>query len=282
MSYYHILTTSRIELLKCIEDGILKLADDPFWLYIPDFDWTAVRENMGSSPVYEHLVTEERHQSQDPTNADAQAGSIENIICDLLGLSPDDLSPDVPLTNYGLDSLSAATLSFALRPHLAITQTQLLADVTLQNIKSRVAETASSSPEEKSVETKIAEMERLVKQYSTNFLTHVAKPSLDPTPDSERVIFVTGSSGTLGIAILNQLLQQEAFMRVYVFNRPPQLGQTSLQKHIAAFKSRHFDTSLLTTDKLVFLEGTLDQPYFGLPSNTYHKVNKHLSSFITH
>ena len=231
----------------------------------------AVRENLGSSPVYEHLVAEERHLSQNPKSVN-NSGSIESTICELLDLSLDDLSPDVPLTNYGLDSLSAATLSFSLRPYLTITQTQLLADVTLQNLKSRVAETTSSL-EGKSIETKIAEMEHLVSKYSSNFLTHVASPSLDPT--SERVILVTGSSGTLGIAILNQLLQQETFTRIYVFNRPPKLAQTSLEKHIAAFESRHFDTSLLATDKLVMLEGALDQPHFGLSSSIYQKVSAH-------
>lgn len=264
----------------CIEDGILKLLDGPFWLYIPDFDWRAVRENMGSSTTYEHLVTEEQYHPQDLSTADS-SGSIENTICELLDLSPDDLSPDVPLTNYGLDSLSAATLSFALRPYLAITQTQLLADVTLQNLKLRIAETASSDSsieEGESVETKVAEMEQLVSKYSSNFPTHVATPpSLDPTP--ERVVLLTGSSGTLGTAILNQLLQQEAFTRVYVFNRPPKSAQTSLEKHIAGFKSRNFDISLLTTDKLVFLEGALDQPHFGLPSSMYHKVNNSLLIF---
>ena len=226
---------------------------------------------MGSSPVYEHLVAEESDPAQDPKGTNT-SGSIEKTICDLLDLSLDDLSPDVPLRNYGLDSLSAATLSFALRPYLSITQTQLLADVTLQNLKSRVAETVSAV-EGKSIETKIAEMEHLVSKYSSNFPTHVASPSLDPTP--ERVILVTGSSGTLGIAILNKLLQQDTFTRVYAFNRPPKLAQTSLEKHIAAFECRRFDTSLLATDRLVFLEGTLDQLHFGLPSNVYHKVGTH-------
>jgi aryl carrier-like protein len=226
---------------------------------------------MGSSPLYEHLVAEERHHSQDLSSVD-RSKSIEDTICELLDLSLDDLSPDVPLTNYGLDSLSAATLSFALRPYVTITQTQLLADVTLKNLKSRMSETLSSlEGESESVETKITEMEHLVSRYSSNFSTHVVTPSLNHTP--EKVILITGSSGMLGIAILNQLLQQEAFTHVYVFNRPPKLAQTSLEKHIAAFKSRHFDISLLSMEKLVFLEGALDQPHFGLPSGVYHKVN---------
>ncbi|KAF8521645.1 hypothetical protein JB92DRAFT_2558782, partial [Gautieria morchelliformis] len=33
----------------CLEDGIRKLADGPFWQYIPDFDWNLVQRHLGSS-----------------------------------------------------------------------------------------------------------------------------------------------------------------------------------------------------------------------------------------
>ena len=45
---------------------------------------------------------------------------------------------DVPLTTYGLDSLTAAALSFELRPLLAISQVQLLADLTIKDLQDRL------------------------------------------------------------------------------------------------------------------------------------------------
>ena len=59
-------------------------------------------------------------------------------VCRVLDVKAEEVSVDVPLTTYGLDSLSAAALSFALRPLLAVSQVQLLADVTIKYMQSRL------------------------------------------------------------------------------------------------------------------------------------------------
>ena len=62
------------------------------------------------------------------------------VVCRVLDLNPDEISIDVSLTLYGLDSVSASALSLALRLLLVISQVQLLADVTIKQLQSRLEE----------------------------------------------------------------------------------------------------------------------------------------------
>ncbi|KAI0739465.1 ketoacyl-synt-domain-containing protein [Daedaleopsis nitida] len=123
------------ELCNCIGDGIRKLRDGPVWQYVPDLNWRAVRDTSGPSPAYDHLISTD----VDPTETanDTEPASIFQIVCHMLDLQESDVSEDVPLTTYGLDSLSAAALSYALRPVLSISQLQLLADVTIKNLQAK-------------------------------------------------------------------------------------------------------------------------------------------------
>ena len=120
-----------------IGDGIMKLADGHrVWQYIPDFDWRAVQNNMGTSQLYDDLVPTNIVHAPADSPADEQA-SIMQVVCRVLDLKEEDVSMDVPLTTYGLDSLTAAALSFALRPLLAVSQVQLLADLTIKDLQDR-------------------------------------------------------------------------------------------------------------------------------------------------
>ncbi|EGO18727.1 putative polyketide synthase [Serpula lacrymans var. lacrymans S7.9] len=270
------------ELLQCIEDGILKLIDGPFWLYIPDFNWLDVRTNMGSSPTYEHLVVDDRPTVASASNPE-KSGSLNHIICDLLGVLPEDLSPNVPLTTYGLDSLSAASLSFSLRSHISISQTQLLADMTLRKLEARIEENTlvPSSPLEhrrQSIEAKCLEMEDLLKKYTSHFPAHIGKSI--PGANQGRVILVTGTSGTLGAAVLDRLLRYPNVSQIYALNRRDVSARPQLQRHIAAFEARDFDASFLRAQNLTFLEGTVDQMYFGLPADLYHQLTNSVTHII--
>ena len=127
------------EICECVGDGILKLASGQrVWQYVPDFDWRSVRDHIGPSPLYNHLVPEDVED-----NVDSQAGVdpsalLLQTVCRVLDLKEEEVSIDVPLRTYGIDSLSAAALSFALRPLLAVSQVQLLADVTIKYMQSRL------------------------------------------------------------------------------------------------------------------------------------------------
>ncbi|EJD00213.1 polyketide synthase [Fomitiporia mediterranea MF3/22] len=118
-----------------IGDGIRKLADGAFWLYIPDLNWNIVYSSLGSSSLYDHLAV--KPDEAKPERSEKPPLPLKEIVLAHLDVKADDLSPNVPLTSYGLDSLSAARLSFDLQPLLSVTQLQLLANVSLSDLESR-------------------------------------------------------------------------------------------------------------------------------------------------
>ncbi|KAJ6518275.1 hypothetical protein C8R47DRAFT_1312711 [Mycena vitilis] len=69
------------------------------------------------------------------------------ILLDILGTSPDDFSPDIPLSSYGLDSLGASRLATALRLYMAVTQMQLMGQTTWTELLELAQRPAESSPD---------------------------------------------------------------------------------------------------------------------------------------
>ncbi|KAJ7790176.1 KR domain-containing protein [Mycena olivaceomarginata] len=76
--------------------------------------------------------SEIKDQLQYPIGSHALGGSgaAKTVLLDVLGISPDDFSPDIPLSSYGLDSLGASKLATGLRPFMTVTQMQLMGQTT--------------------------------------------------------------------------------------------------------------------------------------------------------
>ena len=130
------------EFLLYMEDAIRKVRDGPIAQYIPDFNWSLVHEHMGPSPMFNDLVPAKALSdgARDHKDTESAAGDVKSIVCKVLDIAHEDISADVPFTSYGLDSLSAAVLSYSLRPFISISQIQLLAYITLQELEERVAQ----------------------------------------------------------------------------------------------------------------------------------------------
>ena len=129
--------TSDTELCRYIGDGILKLRDHPIWQYIPNLDWPTVRRDMGPYLLYDHLALERSGNPEESPEGEKSVSLLE-IVGSTLRIPLGDMDPNVPLTSYGLDSLSARSLSLALQPIVSVTQLQLLADLSISDIERRI------------------------------------------------------------------------------------------------------------------------------------------------
>ena len=198
-------------------------------------------------------------------------------------VAKEDASPDVSLTSYGLDSLSTASLSFALRPIVAISQLQLLADLTVKDLLARVVEAGDTSsaeapptvptatPELDLIGEKIREMEALVSQLSAGFVPLPAKgPSQRDTLGS---VVVTGTTGSLGAHVLAQLLEDSGFRKVYALIRPGSGEAGPKERQISAFEHRGLDVSLLESSRFVAADCALDKPLLGMDNGLYEEVS---------
>ncbi|KAF8195303.1 hypothetical protein K438DRAFT_802881 [Mycena galopus ATCC 62051] len=132
-------TMNSHEICLCLEDGLLRMKDERISIYVPNLNWNAIHNSVSESPLYNHLVklqaTEDELEVEDPHQV------LREIVLKCVDASEEEFEHNVPLTWYGLDSLAAARLSTALKPYVAITQIQLLGDLSLDDIVSRMQNT---------------------------------------------------------------------------------------------------------------------------------------------
>ena len=183
----------------------------------------------------------------------------------LLDLSTSDFSPEVPFVSYGMDSLAATRISVALRPHVKVSQMQLLGGMTWNHLVAKIRD-AGTTVEGASAVNLTDPLVEMVEKYSKNFKDHI--PSLErPTGD---VIVITGTSGSVGSSILVGYLRCPNVKHVYALNRPSE-DPVGAQK--AALKKRGFDPALVDTPKLTVLNADLTASDLGIGASLLEELH---------
>ncbi|KAI0313261.1 hypothetical protein OF83DRAFT_1286326 [Amylostereum chailletii] len=143
-----------------LKDGISRLQNgNQLSQYIPELDWELVEKSFGLPPSCRHLLpSETKTQRVDDEPATSDASSALNVVMAHLGISAKDFSPDVPLAAYGLDSLGAARLARELRPHVHVTQIQLLGQITWTDIQTRLSPKDTKTPDGRDDEDTVLEL----------------------------------------------------------------------------------------------------------------------------
>ena len=105
---------------------------------IPFLPWDIIDSYTKLPNSCRHLIPHNDHLPSRPDAPD-EGGHVEalNFVLGVLGVSMDDFSPEVPLTTYGLDSIGAAKLAAGLRPHISVSQMQLLGGITWSQLVDR-------------------------------------------------------------------------------------------------------------------------------------------------
>jgi hypothetical protein len=123
------------------------------------------------------------------------------------------------------------------------------------------------------------ELQALVDKYTEGFPARLAlNGSAYPVLDGV-VYLLTGTTGGLGSNMLAQLLEASTVTRIYAFNRPTK-SATSQARQLSAFAQRGLNTSLLSSKKLVYVEGDLSAPGFALGDELYGEVRRTLRLLV--
>lgn len=256
-----------------LDDSIAKFQNGgKFTRYIPNLDWATMNQTLGMTKLGEHLLPPPEDETDSADIADDVPSKIAAIVQKALSISKEDYSPDIPLTSYGLDSLSASRVSVQLRPFVEVSQIQLLADIAVNGLLRKIAESTSEITTD-STDTKASNVltkEDMLKHYLAELdSVSVAKRASLADP-SGQVVFVTGTTGVLGASLLAKLLERSDVERVYAFNRPSAALQA---KQEAALSDIGFSSSLARSSKLVLLGGDLTQANFGLSPTEFKQVS---------
>jgi hypothetical protein len=240
-------STQLTELCAYIEDGLLKLYSGArASYYIPNLPWNQLHKEVSLASDSVHLITREEIDSN------AREGQEVNVfekVLNLLDLSTSDFSPEVPFTSYGMDSLAATRISEALRPHVKVSQMQLLGGMTWNHLEAKMQESGAAT-ENVSTASLVDPLVKMVEKYSGNFENHVPS-SRAPAEDT---IMITGTSGSIGSSILVDCLKRPNVRRIYALNRP---SADPVKAQKASLTKHGFDPSLVDSPKLTFLNADL-------------------------
>ncbi|KAI0683985.1 polyketide synthase [Cerioporus squamosus] len=242
--------------------------------------------DMGPSQLYDYLVL---HDDSSLTDTDSdEKMSLVQIVCNVLDLQEADISPNVPLTSYGLDSLSASALSFALRPLLSVSQLQLLADLTILDLQARMDNSAddatgtlvqSAEDRDRYIDSRIRDMQRLLQELSATMAAR-GIPDGVPRQRESLVALVTGTTGSLGSHILAELLANPGYDKVIALVRPGQNGHSAKERQLAAFEARGLDATLLDSPKLVLVDCPFEGKRLGIDPAAYEEITRSVSHII--
>jgi hypothetical protein len=129
--------------------------------------------------------------------------------------------------------------------------------------------------------TRGRELQALVDKYTEGFPSRLAvNDGSAHTSPHGNVYLLTGTTGGLGSNMLAHLLREPAVERIYAFNRPSNSSSSEEpeERQLTAFKRRGLDTSLLSSEKIVYVEGYLSVPGFALDDKLYEEVREDFSA----
>lgn len=105
-------------------------------------------------------------------------------------------------------------------------------------------------------------VEAMITKYSKGFEEPIIHEKTVAS-SGRMVVLLTGSTGGLGSHILEILLALPSVERVYAFNRRGRTPASERQRD--GFLDRALDLKLLSSDKLIYLEGDTTKEDLGLP-----------------
>ncbi|GIZ41605.1 hypothetical protein CKM354_000490400 [Cercospora kikuchii] len=172
---------------------------------------------------------------------------------------PDDASPDADIFSYGIDSLQVMALSSILSHGIGkpVSPRVIYSHPSIRSL----AEYLTEIEDDKSARVSREEvMEAMIKKYTHDLPSRSTKgtPAL-----SEHTVLLTGSTGSLGGHVLEELISSPSVAHVYALNRSTD-AETRQAKQ---FKSRGLSIDGLR--KVSFLTADFGREHFGLDLKVY-------------
>ncbi|KIJ24979.1 hypothetical protein M422DRAFT_216980 [Sphaerobolus stellatus SS14] len=204
-------------------------------LYIPVLDYKMVLEAglapLNNAALVRHLIVKDENDSI--AAGTSYEGTIRAACAKILSLSVDEIEETIPLSGYGLDSLTAARLKGILKVEfgLDVTQLQLLSSyMTVEKLLSMQAEQAAVAQQaQDSVnEQDVSSADGAAIENTTNETI----VQLNDVKEGLPVFFVHGAGG--GVLVLRKV-SQKIQVPVYGIQDTPDAPLTGTLQRLSAF-----------------------------------------------
>ncbi|KAI9483645.1 MAG: hypothetical protein EXX96DRAFT_648358 [Benjaminiella poitrasii] len=220
---------------------------------------------------------------RDTLNNDSASWSAEQIENFLVDSSAEVLSVDKStfknrdqsIFDFGLNSLSSIQLRNKIAQYFDdIPQNFLFQHPSINSMR----EALMSDEEENLVEQqekRAQQTQELAQAYIKKAKADFPIAKSDYSDKKDKVVLLTGATGSLGSFMLRDLLQDKEVKKVYccVRGKADQLFNRLIQ----AFESRSLDVSLLKTDRVEALPMRFNDPFLGFTEKKYNQLRKEVT-----
>ena len=148
----------------------------------------------------------------------------------------------------------------------SINQNTVYSYPTIDRLTSYLVSLVADPNRTEDVKSHVDQIETMIAQYSNSW------PMVKGSAEPGTVVLLTGSTGNIGSHILEALLRDPRILRIYTYNRPSPRRVSLLDRHRERFEDKGFDKVLLTSERLVFLEGDASQNNLGVSSLVFNEV----------
>ncbi|KAM4057347.1 starter unit:ACP transacylase in aflatoxin biosynthesis domain-containing protein [Hirsutella rhossiliensis] len=214
-----------------------------------------------------------------------------DIISEESGVATEELTDDTNFADSGVDSLLSLVIVSRFRDELELDiqhESLFLECPTVADLKQLLLGDAGSgdnvqpaaenaTPKNNAVKTieidtsalaaRKQAVDELVKKYTAGFSAPGSSPSSTMPSDNEKVILVTGASGSLGGHLVYHIAQLPDVKRVVCLNRENKAEPYDRQQKAMRGKGIRFPEALKS--KLLVLQTDSAKPMFGLPKSEY-------------
>jgi nucleoside-diphosphate-sugar epimerase len=195
--------------------------------------------------------------------ADALA-ALHSMVTDVTSWS--DFGDDADIFALGMDSLQVLRLSRAIQATLGVSNFQgvIYRNPTVGLLAKQLYSKHAADGDGDRMGTMMQMLQSYERQIDELTLNAQTPINSDRATLSSRVVVLTGSTGTLGSFILDQLLANPGIAHIYCLNR----SQDSKAAQTTGNKARKLAHDF-SKEKVTFLTADLTQRFLGLDSDTY-------------
>jgi thioester reductase-like protein len=228
----------------------------------------------------EALYADEGYLSDTDQETDSDVAlesKIHAVFVHALPSFQDDTANDVDIFSLGVDSLDVLALTNALNKAVRgtnVTASTVYSNPTVKQLAAALSQSVSkSNVQHASPPTREEKLSAMVRKY-TKDMVRPKNITEAPKRPSKQTVILTGSTGSLGSHILEQLLRSPDVERVYCLNR----SDSAETRQKESF-SKHHDPNV-DFSKAHFFKTDFGVDNFGLPDTTYRHLLSTATTFI--
>ncbi|KAJ4324199.1 hypothetical protein N0V94_001411 [Neodidymelliopsis sp. IMI 364377] len=227
----------------------------------------------------EALYADEGYSSDPNQDLDdaALASKIHTVFTRALHSFKEETKNDTDIFSLGVDSLDVLALTNALNKSIRganLTAPSIYSNPTVKQLAealSRNVEKSSARPAP--AQTQEEKIDSMVRKYTKDMIRQKSMTSATERP-SKHTVALTGSTGSLGSHVLEQLLKNSAIEKVFCLNR----SDNAEIRQRDSFKKHHDPSTDFS--KAEFLKTDFGLDNFGLPDTVYSTLLSTVTMFI--